>query len=906
MASFAMEAVEAAPGYFGNLVRGTGKVGGSGFLAHAVGLDDPRSTLRRDIKKIGKDIGGVITGAENAAVDLVKPVFDAARSIGKDIAETFIPPHPSVGDNPNLSSKVGTLHATDAHQQVVIKDAVRSRRAGVNKRKRTEFLQFSDASSPYTHVHTSKKARSDTDKVYRPSDILQNHVSFRSDRDIGMKTSFSQPRIKPRAMFQSLHSGDVLVKPTTTSLFRNAGAHTLSYKLPVTSLNPVIPCPHPSQPVAQHIKYSQPQSVSTPSAQNHRYTRGKRKWKQLTPRSSNQSQSPQRYSRSSVPTTQTEQLQSNYHTSSINGSQGNQRRSTGSNRDGSGSDASAGTPTEGFGSAGTPTEGFGRRMGGKHPGGSSHPGLLPDPTLIQKAGASNFLRSSLVLVNTILAWQKGLYASKKVVETSDITKAVSEQALALDYNEIPGFRMDQAAYRLFAEYTRLKQQVVDHPHAPLIRRRRDALRLILIPLMTASTGGPSVDVSDEQLEAFQTQVAEGIAANTSMDMFGKDFDNRLRNTFQGKDAVIRGLLSVLNSKAFDMYQAYLIGYSQSTGDTEDDKKRDALTYMHSVVGKETDNPDHFQFFAPFDQSHLSTVALSPAGPDHTNKYLGEVLGVDPGLFQIHRGGRAPPAGSEPGGEGPGRGDTGSGAGSGPGEAGRGGGDPGPGAVSGSGEAGRGGGDARPPAPGVVAPPPGPGPAPAPPAPAPPAPPLYPARGPPGYVPPEPDVPPAGSGYGMVPIAEIGRGGVEGVPEQEYKNAQSVMTDEEKSRIKEYYETLDNREDEIISFRDYIPHAGTMQISADQADDDDSIRDALMLGMAKPMNWPLGNVDNPLWLQNLSNSGLKQLGRAQMLPALLPGGTINNGTIPAGNIDLSYKTAFLHSIQPLRYESIICS
>ena len=103
---------------------------------------------------------------------------------------------------------------------------------------------------------------------------------------------------------------------------------------------------------------------------------------------------------------------------------------------------------------------------------------------------------------------------------------------------------------------------------------------------------------------------------------------------------------------------------------------------------------------------------------------------------------------------------------------------------------------------------------------------------------------------------------------------------EKSRVKEGEQDEEdvNRDYErtaLTSLRPFLADAG-----ADMFDDDEDTdrlkEQKLLMGMTKPPNWPLGNLDNKLWLQNICHEGLIQAPPLFVMPPIYKGGNLTEG------------------------------
>ncbi len=51
---------------------------------------------------------------------------------------------------------------------------------------------------------------------------------------------------------------------------------------------------------------------------------------------------------------------------------------------------------------------------------------------------------------------------------------------------------------------------------------------------------------------------------------------------------------------------------------------------------------------------------------------------------------------------------------------------------------------------------------------------------------------------------------------------------------------------------------------------------LMLGQSTPANWPLGNLDNKIWIQNMAREGLHQMPELYEVPVQFTGGNLREG------------------------------
>jgi hypothetical protein len=84
-------------------------------------------------------------------------------------------------------------------------------------------------------------------------------------------------------------------------------------------------------------------------------------------------------------------------------------------------------------------------------------------------------------------------------------------------------------------------------------------------------------------------------------------------------------------------------------------------------------------------------------------------------------------------------------------------------------------------------------------------------------------------------------------------------------------------DHFHSLLPFLPIAGTDIFDEQTTVEADKLKQQnLLIGQYRPPNWPLGNVDNPIWLGNLKNQGLKWSGKAFDMPPSFKGGSLTDG------------------------------
>ena len=82
---------------------------------------------------------------------------------------------------------------------------------------------------------------------------------------------------------------------------------------------------------------------------------------------------------------------------------------------------------------------------------------------------------------------------------------------------------------------------------------------------------------------------------------------------------------------------------------------------------------------------------------------------------------------------------------------------------------------------------------------------------------------------------------------------------------------------MINLRPFLPIAGTDVFDEQESKESDKLKEQnLLMGMQRPPNWPLGNIDNPLWIQNQIQQGLKWAPNLNETPVYYMGGSLTLG------------------------------
>jgi hypothetical protein len=89
---------------------------------------------------------------------------------------------------------------------------------------------------------------------------------------------------------------------------------------------------------------------------------------------------------------------------------------------------------------------------------------------------------------------------------------------------------------------------------------------------------------------------------------------------------------------------------------------------------------------------------------------------------------------------------------------------------------------------------------------------------------------------------------------------------------------ESQSDHIHSLLPFLPIAGTDIFDEQTTLESDKLKQQnLLIGQYRPPNWPLGNVDNPIWLGNLKNLGLRLgSGSSFEMPPRFKGGSLTDG------------------------------
>ena len=102
---------------------------------------------------------------------------------------------------------------------------------------------------------------------------------------------------------------------------------------------------------------------------------------------------------------------------------------------------------------------------------------------------------------------------------------------------------------------------------------------------------------------------------------------------------------------------------------------------------------------------------------------------------------------------------------------------------------------------------------------------------------------------------------------------------------------DVKEDAHIRLREYLPQGGTSFLDEQMDEESDLLKQQnLLMGQYKPVNWPLGNVDNPFWVDNMQNNGLRYKGDLFDMPVKFTGGTLDPAALYGSYLEPPRKRA----------------
>ncbi len=82
--------------------------------------------------------------------------------------------------------------------------------------------------------------------------------------------------------------------------------------------------------------------------------------------------------------------------------------------------------------------------------------------------------------------------------------------------------------------------------------------------------------------------------------------------------------------------------------------------------------------------------------------------------------------------------------------------------------------------------------------------------------------------------------------------------------------------EVDDLRPFMPMAGSSDVELAPGENEQKMRNESLFSNYKPANWPLGNMDNALYLQNLVLQGVRWESPLDNIPPVLPGGSILQG------------------------------
>ncbi len=97
----------------------------------------------------------------------------------------------------------------------------------------------------------------------------------------------------------------------------------------------------------------------------------------------------------------------------------------------------------------------------------------------------------------------------------------------------------------------------------------------------------------------------------------------------------------------------------------------------------------------------------------------------------------------------------------------------------------------------------------------------------------------------------------------------------------YQALVDSERDTLNSLRPFFPIMGTDALE-DTVEMDELKQQNILMGQMRPVNWPLGNIDNKFWVDNLRREGFRYTGKLQVMPTLYSGGSLTDGATLYGS------------------------
>ena len=92
------------------------------------------------------------------------------------------------------------------------------------------------------------------------------------------------------------------------------------------------------------------------------------------------------------------------------------------------------------------------------------------------------------------------------------------------------------------------------------------------------------------------------------------------------------------------------------------------------------------------------------------------------------------------------------------------------------------------------------------------------------------------------------------------------------------DNLERDRSSLVSLRPFLASAGTDMLAEQESYESDKLKEANLLMGQRSVNWPNGNISNPLWVGNVVNEGIRYAPQLYDMPVRLKGGTLDVATL----------------------------
>jgi len=92
------------------------------------------------------------------------------------------------------------------------------------------------------------------------------------------------------------------------------------------------------------------------------------------------------------------------------------------------------------------------------------------------------------------------------------------------------------------------------------------------------------------------------------------------------------------------------------------------------------------------------------------------------------------------------------------------------------------------------------------------------------------------------------------------------------------DNLERDRSSLVALRPFLASAGTDMLAEQDSYESDKLKEANLLMGQRSVNWPNGNISNPLWVGNVVNEGIRYAPQLYDMPVRLKGGTLDVATL----------------------------